>query len=269
MWKKIDYLKKRLKYNESEMPFLEHLEQLRKTIIYMGCSLLIGFIFCLPFGKNILGVLLKPAEPFIQSFPNQTNEIGIFLVFQEPTSSIKMILLVTLFGGIFISLPAMLYHLATFIFPGIKEKEQNAIKRIIFFSSSLFFLGIFMGYKITLPLAMEWMIKLGIFLGGESVWFYSKYIIFVLQIMLAFGLAFQLPVILIILGKMGFICSNQLRKKRRHVVVMLLIFSMLLTPPDVLTQLLLATPLILLYELCIWFLHFSGNRTLSSENDKN
>ena len=268
MWKKFDSLKKRFKYNESEMPFLEHLEQLRKTIIYMGCSLLIGFVICFPFGKNILGVLLKPAEPFIQSFSNQTNELGIFLVFQEPTSSIKMVLLVTLFGGIFISLPAMLYFLATFIFPGIKEKEQKALKRIIIFSSSLFFLGIFMGFKITLPLAMEWMIKLGNFLGGESVWFYSKYIIFVLQIMLAFGLAFQLPIILIILGKMGFVGSNQLRKKRRHVAVMLLIFSMLLTPPDVLTQLLLATPLILLYELCIWFLHFSGNRTLSLENDK-
>jgi len=80
--------------------------------------------------------------------------------------------------------------------------------------------------------------------------------------MLAFGLAFQLPVILIVLGKMGFIGSDVLRKKRRHVIVILLVFSMLLTPPDVLTQLLLATPLILLYELCIWFLHFSGNRNL-------
>ena len=117
-----------------------------------------------------MGVLLKPAEPFVQSFSNQTNELGIFLVFQEPTSSIKMVLLVTLFGGIFVSLPAMLYFLATFIFPGIKEKEQKALKKNNYFSSG-FFSGIFMGFKITLPLAMEWMIKLGNFLGGESVWF--------------------------------------------------------------------------------------------------
>ena len=262
MWKKVDSLKNKFRYNDIEMPFLEHLEHLRKTIICMGCSLLIGFLICLPFGKYILEFLLKPAEPFIQTFSNQTNSLGIFLVFQEPTSSIKMILLVTLYGGIFLSLPAMLYFLAGFILPGIKEKEQKALKRIILFSAGLFFLGIIMGFKITLPLALQWMLKLGNFLGGESVWFYSKYIMFVLQIMLAFGLAFQLPVILIVLGKMGFIGSDLLRKKRRHVIVILLVFSMLLTPPDVLTQLLLATPLILLYELCIWFLHFSGNRNL-------
>ena len=178
MWKKFDSLKKRLKYNESEMPFLEHLEQLRKTIIYMGSSLLIGFVICFPFGKNILGVLLKPAEPFVQSFSNQTNELGIFLVFQEPTSSIKMVLLVTLFGGIFVSLPAMLYFLATFIFPGIKEKEQKALKRIIIFSSSLFFLGIFMGFKNTLPLAMEWMIKLVIFLVVNQFGFIQNILFF-------------------------------------------------------------------------------------------
>ena len=138
MWKKFDSLKKRLKYNESEMPFLEHLEQLRKTIIYMGSSLLIGFVICFPFGKNILGVLLKPAEPFVQSFSNQTNELGIFLVFQEPTSSIKMVLLVTLFGGIFVSLPAMLYFLATFIFPNKKKRTKSYKKNNYFFIKSFF-----------------------------------------------------------------------------------------------------------------------------------
>ena len=104
------------------------------------------------------------------------------------------------------------------------------------------------------------MLKLGVYLGGESIWFFSKYITFVLQIVLAFGLAFQLPIIIIVLGKMGILGSVELRKKRKHVIIGLLIFAMLLTPPDVLTQLLLATPLILLYEFCIWFLHLSGNR---------
>ena len=98
---KVKSLKNKFRYNDKEMPFLEHLEQLRKTIINIGFSLLIGFLICFPFGKYILEILLKPAEPFIQTFSNQTNNIGIFLVFQEPTSSIKMILLVTFFGGLF------------------------------------------------------------------------------------------------------------------------------------------------------------------------
>ena len=71
MWKKVDSLKNKFRYNDREMPFLEHLEHLRKTIISMGCSLLIGFLICFPFGKYILEFLLKPAEPFIQTFSNQ------------------------------------------------------------------------------------------------------------------------------------------------------------------------------------------------------
>ncbi len=268
MWRKFKSFKKRFQYDENEIPFLEHLDYFRKTIINMGISLLIGVLICVPFSKHLLSILLVPAEPFLDT--NIENNMGILLVFQEPTSSIKMLLMVTFFGGLLISLPAMIYFLAGFILPGVRYNEQKALRRIIFFSGGLFVLGIFMGYEITLPLAMQWMLNLGSYLGGESIWFFSKYITFVLQIILAFGLAFQLPVIILILGKMGFIGSDQLRKKRRHIVVSILVLAMLLTPPDVLTQLLLATPLILLYEFCIWFLHFTGNRqAVSLEVDKN
>ena len=269
MWKRIRLLNKKFKYNENEMPFLDHLEHLRKTLIYIFYSLFLGVILCFPFSKSILNILLKPAFPFIQSFDSLEKTFGVVLVFQEPTSSIKMLLLITFFGGLLLSLLAIIYFLASFILPGIRQNEQNALKKIIIFSGFLFLLGIFLGYEITLPLAMEWMLKLGNYLGGESIWFFSKYITFVLQIVLAFGLAFQLPVIIIVLGKMGFIGSHQLREKRRHVIIGLLIFAMLLTPPDVLTQLLLATPLILLYEFCIWFLHISGNRNAKLSDNEN
>lgn len=269
MLKKIKSIQNQFKYNENEMPFLEHLDQLRKTIIYMSISLLIGVIICFPFAKSILNILIQPAFPFIQTFDSLEKTFGVVLVFQEPTSSVKMLLLVAFFGGLLLSLPAILYFLSSFILPGVKKNEQIALKRIIFFSSGLFVLGIFLGYEITLPLALEWMLKLGVYLGGESIWFFSKYITFVLQIVLAFGLAFQLPIIIIVLGKMGILGSVELRKKRKHVIIGLLIFAMLLTPPDVLTQLLLATPLILLYEFCIWFLHLSGNRNICVDNYEN
>jgi sec-independent protein translocase protein TatC len=104
------------------------------------------------------------------------------------------------------------------------------------------------------------MLRIGGRLGGESIWFYNKYIAFSIQLLLGFGIAFQLPVVILILGKMGLVNSRQLREKRRHVIVGLLVLAMILTPPDVMTQMLMAAPLILLYEFCIWFLYFSGNR---------
>ena len=110
--------------------------------------------------------------------------------------------------------------------------------------------------------------KIGGSLGGESIWFYNKYIAFALQLLLGFGIAFQLPVVILIMGKMGLVNSTQLREKRRHVIVGLLILAMVLTPPDILTQLLMAAPLILLYEFCIWFLHFSGNRAAEVEEEE-
>ena len=165
------------------------------------------------------------------------------------------------FGGLLISLPFLVFFLGLFILPGIRDIEQRLIRRISLFSGALFILGVYMGYEITLPLALDLMLKMGGLLGGESIWFYSKYITFSLQLLLAFGLSFQLPVVILILGKMGLVGSAQLREKRRHVMVGLLILAMLLTPPDLLTQLLLAAPLILLYEFCIWFLYLTGNRT--------
>tara|TARA_Y200000002_G_C22652115_1_gene651846 strand:+ start:184 stop:1119 length:936 start_codon:yes stop_codon:yes gene_type:complete len=298
MWSRIKAFGKQFRYDESELPFLEHLDAFRSALIRMVASLLIGMLICLPFADNLIRLLRAPAEPYIEklnsvllaeegvrvsfseaSFKRSISDSGdvqveaevivpegqlktglIRLQFSEPASALKMWLLVSFFGGLLISLPFLIFFLGLFILPGIRDIEQRLIRRISLFSGALFLLGVYMGYEITLPLALDLMLKIGGQLGGESIWFYSKYITFSLQLLLAFGLAFQLPVVILILGKMGLVGSIQLREKRRHVMVGLLILAMLLTPPDLLTQLLLAAPLILLYEFCIWFLHLTGNR---------
>ncbi len=196
------------------------------------------------------------------SVPEKQQHGVIRLQFSEPSAAIKMWLTVSFFGGLLLSLPAVIFIIGLFVMPGVRNLERKLMGRIAFFSGGLFLLGISMGYKITLPLALGLMLKIGGALGGESIWFYNKYIAFALQLLLGFGLAFQLPVVILIMGKMGLVNSTQLHEKRRHVIVGLLILAMLLTPPDVMTQLLMAAPLILLYEFCIWFLHFSGNRAV-------
>ncbi len=301
MLEKLKSLKSKFRYTDSEMPFLDHLEEFRKMAIRCLISLAIGMLVCLPFADHLIAILRAPAEPYIENsvadtledasvrleipadalteealaapagkryyeadvvFPRDgsANKGVIRLQFSEPAAAIKMWLTVTFFGGILLSLPLLVFFVGMFVMPGVKDLERKAMTRIAIFSGGLFLLGIVMGYRVTLPLALGLMIKIGGQLGGESIWFYNKYISFALQLLLGFGIAFQLPVVILILGKMGLVNSTQLREKRRHVIVALLIVAMILTPPDVMTQLLLAAPLILLYEFCIWFLYFSGNR---------
>jgi sec-independent protein translocase protein TatC len=311
MLKKLKSLKGKFRYDDDEMPFLEHLEEFRKTVIRVVISLVVGMVVCLPFADHLIAVLRAPAEPYIEKSAEEVlgdasvhlrikadsldeqavvvdedgeryydvqADIGlpasdsvksgvIRLQFSEPAAAIKMWLIVTFFGGILLSLPFLVFFIGMFVMPGVRDVERKLMTRIAFFSGGLFVAGIAMGYKVTLPLALGLMLKIGGQLGGESIWFYNKYIAFALQLLLGFGIAFQLPVVILILGKMGLVNSSQLREKRRHVIVGLLILAMILTPPDVMTQLLMAAPLILLYEFCIWFLHFSGNRAAPAEEE--
>ena len=304
MLKKLKSLKGKFRYDDSEMPFLEHLEAFRKAAIRTVIALLVGVLACLPFADHLIAILRAPAEPYIEKNatevlqdsamklripadsladellivapdgqryydvkaevavpPSVKSKAGVIrLQFSEPAAAIKMWLTVSFFGGLLLSLPALVFIIGSFVLPGVRDVERKVLGRISFFSGGLFLAGIAMGYKITLPLALGLMLKIGGSLGGESIWFYNKYIAFALQLLLGFGIAFQLPVVILILGKMGLVNSAQLREKRRHVIVGLLILAMALTPPDIMTQMLMAGPLILLYEFCIWFLHFSGNR---------
>ncbi|WP_372807914.1 twin-arginine translocase subunit TatC [Pontiella sp.] len=311
MLEKLKAFKGKFRYDDSEMPFLEHLEEFRKTVIRCFIALAIAMTICLPFADELIGVLRAPAEPYIIKNASEvldnttvhlriaadsieTNALqvaedgsryydvkalvelpesstaqkgGIRLQFSEPAAAFKMWLTVTFFGGILISLPFLVFFIGLFVMPGVRDVERKVMTRISFFSGGLFLVGIAMGYKMTLPLALGLMLKIGGQLGGESIWFYNKYIGFALQLLLGFGLAFQLPVVILIMGRMGLVSSSQLRDKRRHVIVAMFVLAMVLTPPDPMTQVLMALPLILLYEFCIWFLHFSGNREPSPSGD--
>ncbi len=311
MLQKLKALKGKFRYDDSEMPFLEHLEAFRKTAIRSVIALAAGVLLCLPFADRLVMVLRAPAEPYIEKTASEllqnksmrlripatsmtdaslvgdgTNsyyEVDAHLVippvsqskrgvirlqFSEPTAAIKMWVTVSFFGGLLLTLPVLVFFIGSFVMPGVRDVERKVLARISFFSGGLFLLGIAMGYVITLPMALGWLLGVGGRLGGESIFFYNKYIAFALQLLFGFGLAFQLPVVILILGKMGLVNSTQLREKRRHVIVGLFILAMLLTPPEIASQLLMAVPLILLYEFCIWFLHFSGNRAVEPEKEE-
>lgn len=260
MLEKIKAFSSRFRYNDSEMPFLEHLEEFRKTVIRSAIVIVLGMAACAYFVPWITAVLREPAQQYIDSGQ-------IVLQHPEVTSGFKMWVTLALWGGVLISMPVLTIIIGSFILPGIKDDERKVFQRVAGFGGVLFIVGVLLGYHVTLPLAMKIMWGFTHRLGGEAIWNYQKFIGFTLQVLLGFGLAFQLPIVIILLGKLGILTTQQLREKRRHVIVGLFILAMLLTPPDVTTQILMAVPLILLYEFCIWFLYFSEDRKKRTTTD--
>ncbi|VGO20780.1 twin-arginine translocase subunit TatC [Pontiella sulfatireligans] len=261
MIEKLKSLTSKFRYDDSEMPFLEHLEEFRKTVIRSAIAIIIGMGACAYFVPWLTDVLREPAQQYIDSGQ-------IVLQHPEVTSGFKMWVTIALWGGILVSMPALTIIIGSFIMPGIKDTERKIVRRVSGFAGVLFIVGVLLGYKVTLPLAMKIMWGFTDRLGGEAIWNYQKFIGFTLQVLLGFGVAFQLPIVIILLGKLGVLNAQQLKEKRRHVIVALFILAMLLTPPDITTQILMAVPLILLYEFCIWFLHFSQGREKAGTADE-
>jgi len=234
-------------------PFLEHLDDLRTTLIRSAAALALGVAVALPLTPVILAVLKAPLEQVVED-PDR------FLRSLQVAGAFSVALRTSFWSGLLLSIPFILFFVGQFVFPGLTEREKNVVLKSSGFSLGLFFLGVALGYLVTLPVALRIMLRLHEWLAIQAEWTINSYVAFCTQLLIGFGLAFQLPVVVVVLGKLGIINSNQLRAKRRHVFVGLLILAMLLTPPDMITQLIMATPLMLLYEVCIWIVWATERR---------
>jgi len=229
-------------------PFLAHLEDLRLTILQCAGSYLVGLLISIPFTPWIVNVLRHPmnVSGLSSRIPLRITTVGgPFLVAMR----------VDLWTGLLLSLPFMLLFVAQFVFPGLTRREQRVVVRGVICAVLLFVMGVAMGYVWTLPVALVMMVRISDWLQTPpAFWEIADYIVFCLRLLVAFGLAFQLPVVLWVMGRLGWVSSRLLRTYRRHVIVGLLVLAMFLTPQDPFTMLLMAVPLILLYEACIWLI---------------
>lgn len=224
-----------------EMPFLDHLEELRwriiKAIIGVLLATIISFVFIDFFVDQVFLLPAKAANIKLQNL----KPFGQFFLYFE----------IALIMGAVFSIPNIFYQFWKFIAPALKATERKYIKSIVFFSSLCFFTGIIFSYFLMLPLSLKFAAGFGS-ATIENNFSIDEYFSIILSVMLGAGAVFELPMLSFVLSKIGIINAKMMRKYRRHAIVAIVIIAAVLTPgTDPLSQVLLAIPLVLLYEISI------------------
>jgi len=237
--------------SDVEMSFLDHVEELRWRIIYAIIGILIFTIVAWIFIDPLIEiVLLKPARDANASLQNLRPFGQLFLYVQ-----------VAIIVGIVASLPNIFYQLWQFIAPALKKKERKYILWIVFFSTFCFLAGIAFAYFVMLPLTMKFAAQFGTAeISNEFA--IDEYMSIIISVMLAAGVVFELPMISFFLSKLGILTPKFMRKYRRHAIVIILVLAAFLTPgADPVSQVILAVPLVLLYEISIFISKLSSKKS--------
>jgi len=227
---------------EQSMPFLEHLGELRTCLLHSLLGVFIASILSYSWA-NILFEFL--------SLPIRENFQGVDLIGTGPAEAFIVKLKVAVITGILISSPLSFYKLWQFISPGLHDSEKKGAFPFVIASTFFFLFGISFCYFLILPFAFNFFETEFSSIGITPTIKIGEYLAFIIKLLLVFGLAFEMPVLTSLLSKLGVVNSSWLKGKFRYAIVFIFVAAAILTPPDVITQVLLALPLILLYGLCI------------------
>jgi sec-independent protein translocase protein TatC len=235
--------------DDTRAPLLEHLIELRRRLIWAFGALGLAFCFCYYFAEHIFAFLVQPLLRAGQGKLIYTD------VFEAFFAKLK----VALFSAIMLSFPVVANQIWRFVAPGLYKKEKRALLPFLILTPVLFLSGAAMAYYMAMPLALHFLLGFQGNVGGvqqEALPAIGNYLSFVTKFLFGFGVAFLLPVLLMLLERAGIVTRVQLVKGRRYAVVAIFGVAALLAPPDVVSMLLLAVPLVLLYEfalIAIWF----------------
>ncbi len=238
--------------DDSRAPLLDHLIELRLRLIWSLIALGVATLLCFVFAEQIYGFLLAP---FAKMTGALRDGAKLELIYTGPLEFFFTKMKLALFAGVFLSFPFLAYQLYRFVAPGLYKNERSAFLPFLLAAPVLFLLGAAFVYYLMLPMVARF--ALGQEIAGADVAVtllprVSEYLSLVMMLMLAFGLSFQLPVVLSLLGRVGIVNSRMLGKGRKYAIVGILAFAAFFTPPDVISQIMLTVPVMLLYEISIW-----------------
>lgn len=228
---------------DEKQPFMSHLEELRKRLINCAISVGLGFIICYLFKEELFKILMLPLK-------NQMPE-GDRVIFTNLPEMFFTYIKTAFVGGIVLSSPFIFHQLWLFIAPGLYQHEKRYLIPFVLSSSLLFVSGTLFAYFVVFPFGFKF------FLGFANDYIQAlpsvkQYFSFSIKLLLAFGLIFQLPVVVFFISKMGLLGPDTLKRNRKYALLLIFVIAAILTPPDVITQFMMAGPLLILYEISIW-----------------
>ncbi|HNZ36647.1 MAG TPA: twin-arginine translocase subunit TatC [Candidatus Marinimicrobia bacterium] len=243
---------------EKEMGFLDHLEELRWRIIKILIALVLGTVGAFLFSDQAIDILMRPSRQVGSEMTIQVLKIQGLLMLKFKVAFLL---------GLVIALPIVAYQFWAFISPGLLQNEKRWGPGLIIGVTVFFLLGAIFAFFVLIPIALKFLIGIGV-AGVErniSIEYYTK---FVMQLILATGLIFQMPVLSFILTKIGLITPQFLRKSWRYAIIILMVIAAIITPPDPVSMIFMTLPLLFLYEISIWISRIASRPKIQNETDQ-
>ncbi len=239
--------------SETSKPFLEHLEDLRWTVVKIAITLVVAMALCFTFRHWLVQVMQQPLYQ-VGAQAGTLRALGI-------TDSITISFHLAFYAGIVLSFPLLLYFIAQFVLPALTAVEKRFLFPAIFVSFALFLIGVACCYWWLLPKTILFFFRDTQSLGWIPTWTVEEYYSFVTRFVLGFGLAFELPVVVLALVRFGLVTYAFMARTRPYAIVLIFILATIITPtPDVLTLVAMSLPMCLLYESCIWIAWFMNRK---------
>jgi sec-independent protein translocase protein TatC len=228
--------------DNEKLPFTAHLEELRRRLIICFAAIGVGFVISYIFSRRVFEILMMP---LLSAMPPEEK-----LIYTGLPEAFFTYLKVAFLAGVLLAIPVITYQLWMFIAPGLYDKEKRFVLPIVFLSSIFFVGGALFGYFVVFPFGFKF------FMGFASDYVrplpsMKEYLGFSAKLLFAFGIVFELPLFITFLAKLGIVDVPFLKANRKYAILLFFVFAAILTPPDVITQILMAGPLILLYEVSI------------------